>query len=104
MGYPDDLKVLSCMTLFNVADPSIEIFEKVLDKFYNGDRDKMTLDIIDYLNSPTWADAFIYKSGVNLAKKPFLVIHSDRKKSGEIHLFQSNASKLAVIKADLILI
>ncbi|MBF1035434.1 MAG: DUF1810 family protein [Candidatus Nanosynbacter sp.] len=21
MGYPDDLKVLSCMTLFNVADP-----------------------------------------------------------------------------------
>ena len=53
MGYPDDLKVLSCMILFNVADPSIEIFEKVLDKFYGGDRDKMTLDIIDYSNSPT---------------------------------------------------
>ena len=46
MGYPDDLKVLSCMTLFNVADPSIEIFKKVLDKFYDGDRDKITLDIL----------------------------------------------------------
>ena len=46
MGYPDDLKVLSCMTLFNVADPSIGIFEKVLDKFYDGDRDKTTLDIL----------------------------------------------------------
>ena len=53
MGYPDDLKVLSCMTLFNVADPSIEIFKKVLDKFYDGDCDKMTLDSIDYSNSPT---------------------------------------------------
>ena len=52
MGYPDDLKVLSCMTLFNVADPSIEIFKKVLDKFYDGDRDKTTLDIIDCSNSP----------------------------------------------------
>lgn len=52
MGYPDDLKVLSCMTLFNVADPSIEIFEKVLDKFYDGDCDKITLDIIDCSNSP----------------------------------------------------
>ena len=41
------------MTLFNVADPSIEIFEKVLDKFYDGDRDKITLDIIDYSNSST---------------------------------------------------
>ena len=50
MGYPDDLKVLSCMTLSNAADPSIEIFKKVLDKFYNGDCGKITLDIIDYSN------------------------------------------------------
>ena len=75
MGYSDDLKVLSCMTLFNVADPSIEIFKKVLDKFYDGDCDKITLDIIDCSNSPTWADAFIYKSRVNLAKKSFLSGH-----------------------------
>jgi len=53
LGYPDSLKVLSCMTLFNVADPSIEVFEDVLDKFYGGDRDKATLDIINRSNGLT---------------------------------------------------
>lgn len=46
MGYPDDLKLLSCMTLFNVADPSIDIFQKIIDKFYSGEKDQKTIDLI----------------------------------------------------------
>lgn len=47
MGYPDDLKLCSCMTLFECADPSIEVFGKVLDKFYKGHRDGLTLKILN---------------------------------------------------------
>lgn len=46
MGYPDDLKLCSCMTLFEAADPTIEVFGKVLDKYYNGHRDDATLRIL----------------------------------------------------------
>ena len=46
MGYPDYLKLNSCMTLFEYAFPEEKIFSKVIDKFYNGKRDKMTIDII----------------------------------------------------------
>ena len=35
-GSPDDMKLCSCMTLFEKADPGKEIFSKVLDKFYHG--------------------------------------------------------------------
>ena len=47
MGYPDDLKLRSCMTLFELADPSAEVFAAVLDKFYGGRRDEMTLRILN---------------------------------------------------------
>ena len=47
MGYPDDLKLRSCMTLFELADPSAEVFAAVLDKFYGGRRDGMTLRIMN---------------------------------------------------------
>ena len=43
MGYPDNLKLLSCMTLFEKATPEINVFGKVIDKFYNGIRDEKTL-------------------------------------------------------------
>lgn len=46
LGYIDAIKVKSCMTLFHVADPSIEVFSKIIDKFYNGQYDNITLDII----------------------------------------------------------
>lgn len=46
LGYIDAMKVKSCMTLFHEVDPSIEIFTKVIDKFYGGKYDNMTLDII----------------------------------------------------------
>lgn len=44
--YPDDLKLKSCMTLFNCADPTIEIFEKVLNKFFDGEKDQNTLNLL----------------------------------------------------------
>lgn len=43
MGYPDNLKLLSCMTLFEKAAPETDVFGKVIDKFYNGIRDEKTL-------------------------------------------------------------
>lgn len=45
-GSPDDLKLLSCMTLFEQADPENEVFGQVIDKFYGGRRDKKTLKIL----------------------------------------------------------
>ena len=46
MGYPDDLKLRSSMTLFAEATPEYDVFQKVLDKYYGGKRDKKTLEII----------------------------------------------------------
>ncbi len=46
MGYPDYLKLNSCMTLFEYVFPEEEIFSKIIDKFYNGKRDIMTLNIL----------------------------------------------------------
>ena len=46
MGYPDDLKLRSCMTLFREADPECETFQEVLDKFFGGKPDEKTLRIL----------------------------------------------------------
>lgn len=46
MGSPDDLKLRSSMTLFAEADPSCDVFQKVLDKFYGGRKDHRTLEIL----------------------------------------------------------
>lgn len=46
MGYPDDLKLKSSMTLFYVISDK-EVFRAVLDKFFDGESDKKTLDIIN---------------------------------------------------------
>lgn len=45
-GSPDDLKLRSCMTLFEKADPENPVFGKVLDRYYNGQRDQRTLEIV----------------------------------------------------------
>ena len=45
MGYPDDLKLRSCMTLFaQVCDDPV--FEAVLDKFFGGHPDSRTLALL----------------------------------------------------------
>jgi uncharacterized protein (DUF1810 family) len=46
MGYPDDLKLCSSMTLFIEAEPEEKLFQQVLDKFFNGRKDSRTLDIL----------------------------------------------------------
>ncbi len=46
LGTPDDLKVKSCMTLFYYADSSIDVFKKVIDKYYNGKFDTNTISLI----------------------------------------------------------
>jgi uncharacterized protein (DUF1810 family) len=42
-GSPDDLKLRSCMTLFEAAAPQTPIFARVLERFYQGKRDELTL-------------------------------------------------------------
>ena len=46
MGYPDDLKLCSSMTLFELAAPDEPVFGRVLDKFYGGRRDELTLQLL----------------------------------------------------------
>lgn len=46
MGYPDDMKLRSCMTLFALADSRYEVFQKVLDKFFDGKKDEKTIRIL----------------------------------------------------------
>lgn len=45
-GNPDDLKLRSSMTLFDYIE-SNSVFGKVLEKFYGGNRDLRTLEIIN---------------------------------------------------------
>ena len=46
MGWPDNLKLKSSMTLFALAKPECEVFQKVLDKFFHGERDQRTVEIL----------------------------------------------------------
>ena len=45
MGFPDDLKLRSSMTLFNLAEPTCDVFQKVLNKYFYGKPDEKTLAI-----------------------------------------------------------
>lgn len=45
-GYPDAFKVRSCMTLFKHAAREQAVFQKVLDKFCQGNEDEKTLRIL----------------------------------------------------------
>ena len=45
MGYPDNLKLRSCMTLFWLVTGE-RLFMDVLDKFFHGSLDAYTLDIL----------------------------------------------------------
>lgn len=46
MGWPDDLKLKSSMTLFALAKSECEVFQKVLDKFFHGERYQKTIEIL----------------------------------------------------------
>jgi uncharacterized protein (DUF1810 family) len=45
-GFPDDLKLRSSMTLFELADPGQPAFGAVLDAFFGGERDGRTTALV----------------------------------------------------------
>jgi uncharacterized protein (DUF1810 family) len=46
-GSPDDLKLMSCATLFAFVSPEGSVFERALDKYFQGRRDDKTLRLLD---------------------------------------------------------
>jgi len=46
-GSPDDMKLKSSMTLFGALENTNPVFQKVLDKYFNGAEDRRTLELID---------------------------------------------------------
>jgi uncharacterized protein (DUF1810 family) len=46
-GHPDDLKFRSSMTLFLRAAPEIDLFQRAIDKYYDGEQDARTLEILE---------------------------------------------------------
>lgn len=51
-GSPDDLKLCSCMTLFEVAAPEEPVFGRVLDHYFAGRRDPLTCDLLSQASRP----------------------------------------------------
>jgi uncharacterized protein (DUF1810 family) len=46
LGSPDDLKFRSCMTLFAAADPAEPLFVQALTRFFEGQPDPLTLELL----------------------------------------------------------
>jgi uncharacterized protein (DUF1810 family) len=44
-GVPDDVKLRSSMTLFELAEPERAVFGAVIDKYFHGDRDERTTEL-----------------------------------------------------------
>ena len=45
-GSPDDIKFRSSMTLFERAAPDCDLFSDALDRFFEGRRDRLTLELL----------------------------------------------------------
>ena len=45
-GSPDDLKFRSCMTLFADAAPDTALFRTALQKYFNGEPDRRTIEVL----------------------------------------------------------
>jgi uncharacterized protein (DUF1810 family) len=45
-GSPDELKLRSCMTLFSVTSPQESAFKQVLDSFFKGKADEVTVKLL----------------------------------------------------------
>ena len=50
-GYPDYLKFRSCMTLFLTAATDNTLFKNALHKYFDGQPDQLTLDILAHRHS-----------------------------------------------------
>ncbi len=46
-GSPDDVKLKSSMTLFGALENTNSVFQRVLDKYFDGAKDRRTLELID---------------------------------------------------------
>jgi uncharacterized protein (DUF1810 family) len=49
-GSPDNLKLKSSMTLFNAVPATFPVFGQVLDKFYKGETDQRTLQLLGIMS------------------------------------------------------
>ena len=45
-GYPDDMKLRSCVTLFAQVSQPASVFQKLLDKYFESAADPRTLELI----------------------------------------------------------
>ncbi|MEO5572609.1 MAG: DUF1810 domain-containing protein [Bacteroidia bacterium] len=52
-GSPDDKKLKSSMTLFSQIEDTNPVFKLVLDKFFNGNSDKKTIQILNHFRFST---------------------------------------------------
>jgi uncharacterized protein (DUF1810 family) len=52
-GFPDDLKLRSCATLFAAVSPAGSVFDRILEMYYHGMRDDKTLHLLEKLKEKT---------------------------------------------------
>jgi uncharacterized protein (DUF1810 family) len=50
-GYPDNLKLKSSMTLFAYVAAPCSVFSRILEKYFNGEQDALTLKISEKLKT-----------------------------------------------------
>ena len=48
-GFPDNVKLQSCMTLFSIVFPEEQVFAKVLAKYFKNIKDQHTIEILKTL-------------------------------------------------------
>ncbi len=46
-GKPDDMKLLSCLTLFAYVSNTDSVFHKLIDKYYGGRTDRRTVQLLE---------------------------------------------------------
>ncbi len=51
-GSPDDLKLLSSMTLFSTIEPPGSVFHQIIDKCFGGNADGRTMEILEKDSQP----------------------------------------------------
>ncbi|MBC7605003.1 MAG: DUF1810 family protein [Ramlibacter sp.] len=46
LGSPDDMKLKSCMTLFEAVAPDEPVFRQVLERYFEGERDEVAIGLL----------------------------------------------------------
>jgi uncharacterized protein (DUF1810 family) len=46
LGHPDDLKFKSSMTLFSLVSAQDSVFDRALEKYFDGEHDRKTLELL----------------------------------------------------------